>query len=751
MRVAGQSETRLDIADKVTGAARFTTDEVVPGMAHAALVRSTVAHGTLRGVDTSAALAAPGVICVVTMADFPDVDPFYGEWVRDQPFLARDRVRYIGEPIAGVVAETEEQAHAAAALVVPDIEPLTVMGTAAEAMDAAAIAIHPDRPSEDPDLPNVCYRSQFEYGDVDTALAEAAFVHEATYTFPAAYHYAMEPHACLANWGPDGLDMLSGTQQPFKVRGDLSRIFGVPMGRIRVRAPYVGGGYGSKGQSKYEPVTAALALVAKRPVRLVNSIAESFHTVSRHHAVIHMRTGVDKDGNLIARDTRIIYDTGGYADKGPRVSRKGAYRAAGPYRIANIRSVGISVYSNRVPAGAFRGFSTPQVVWAGESAIDEIAHHLGVDPLEYRRKHLKRRGEPFLGDDAPLDADLAEGVTLAASTLGWNEPAPAGRGRGVACGVKDGGGGAARSEAEVRLHPDGSVEVLAATSELGQGAQTVMGQIASEVLGCQMADVQVRLSDTAVTPFDRGTNASRSTIGVGAAVERAAAAVRQQLCDAAEEVLGTSEGLMLDGRDVVVGEHRQPLIELVGASRKLPPEELGAYSAVGVSGNPSGSGPLGAAAAFYEVGHSAAEVEVDPDTGRVHITRFVSAADVGFAINPSTCEGQDEGATVMGLGHTMMEELDFVDGELMNASLVDYRVPRVEDLPDEFHSILIENRDGPGPFGSKGAGEGGLLAVAPAVANAVADATGVRIRDLPLTPERVWRALRDQAQEGRDQ
>ncbi|MBK5222454.1 MAG: xanthine dehydrogenase family protein molybdopterin-binding subunit [Acidimicrobiia bacterium] len=741
MRVAGRSEVRLDIVDKVTGAARYASDAVVPGMAHAALVRSTVGHGVLRGVDTAVALAAPGVHCVVTMADFPDVDPFYGEWVRDQPFLARDRVRFIGEPVAGVVADTEEHAHAAAALVVPDIEPLPVLGSAVESLAAADLVIHPDRASEDPELPNVCYRSSFEYGDVDAALAEATYVHDATYTFPAVYHYAMEPHAVLATWSSDGLDVISGTQQPFKVRADLARIFNVPLGQVRVRAPYVGGAYGSKGQSKYEPVTAAMARAAGRPVRLVISIGDAFHTVSRHHATIRMRTGIGPDGGIVGRDTVITYDTGAYADKGPRVARKGAYRAAGPYRIPNIRSVGLSVYSNRVPAGAFRGFSTPQVVWAGESAIDEIARHLGVDPLGYRRQHLKRRGEPFLGDDSPLDADLAEGLGVTAEALGWGSSVPTGRGRGLAVGVKDGGGGAARSEAEVRLHPDGSVEVLAATSELGQGAKTVMGQIAAEVLGCQLADVQVRLSDTAVTPFDRGTNASRSTIGVGAAVERAAEGVRRQVCQAAEEVLGISEGLILDGSDIVVGEHRQPLMELVCASRKLPPEEIGAYSATGFSGNPTGSGPLGAAAAFYEVGYSAAEVEVDPETGQVRISRFVSAADVGFAINPAACEGQDEGATVMGIGHTLLEELEFVDGELVNGTLVDYRVPRTTDLPDDFRSILIQNRDGPGPFGSKGAGEGGLLAVAPAIANAIADATGVRIRELPLTPERVWRAI----------
>jgi CO/xanthine dehydrogenase Mo-binding subunit len=540
--------------------------------------------------------------------------------------------------------------------------------------------------------------------------------------------------------------MWSGTQQPFKVRADLARIFRVPISRVQVRVPYVGGGYGAKGQCKYEPVTAALARAARCPVRLVTSIEESFHTVTRHQAVITMRTGIDVHGTIIARDTRVVYDTGAYADKGPRVARKGAYRAAGPYSIPHTRSVGVAVYSNRVPAGAFRGFSTPQVVWAGESAIDEIALHLGQDPLEYRATRLTPRGKPFLGDDAPMDADLEQGLRMAADAIGWSEPRPAGRGRGVASGVKDGGGGAARSEAEVRLHRDGSVEVLAPTCELGQGARTVMAQLAAEGLGVDYDRVHVRLPDTATERFDPGTNASRSTVAVGSAVLEAAMRVHDELSAAVADQLGTNEPLRLEGGDVVAGDQRISLVTLMSAARGLAPDWLGSMSAVAAYDTSKGDGPLGHTSSFYEVGHAAAEVEVDRETGEIRITRYASVADVGIALNPSAVEGQDEGATVMGIGHTLFEELEFEGGELRNASLVDYRVPRTHDLPDEFHTILLENRDGPGPFGAKGAGEGGTLAVAPAVANAVADALGIRIRELPLTPERVWRAMR-QAEE----
>ena len=737
---------RKDIVDKVTGRAQYTSDLTVPGMVHAALVRSPVAHGVVRGMDASAALALPGVLYIATAQDFADLDMYYGESILDQPFLSVDRVRYIGEPIAGIVAETDDIARAAAQLVTFDIEPLPTLGDAATAMGGSTV-IHPEHPS-DAEFANVCSRSEFAYGDVDQALGRAAFVHEATYTFPAVYHYAMEPFACLATWTSDGLDMWSGTQQPHKVRADLARIFHVPLTMVRVRVPYVGGGYGSKGQSKYEPVTAALAKFAGRPVRLVTSIDEAFHTVTRHAATVEMKTGINIQGDIIARDTRIVYDTGAYADKGPRVARKGAYRASGPYSIPNTRAIGIAVYSNRVPGGAFRGFSTPQVIWAGESAIDEIARHLGEDPLEYRLKRLTPRGKPFLGDDAPMDADLAQGLRLAADSIGWGGEVKSSRGRGVASGVKDGGGGAARSEAEVHLHRDGSVEVIVSTIELGQGSHTVFAQIAADGLAAEYANVRVRMPDTLAQRFDPGTNASRSTISVGNAVYEAATRIYQDLCDTAEQVMGSSEELRLSGPEVVVGDgNRMLLVDVMSAARGLAPDWLGSMSAVGAHDTSKGDGPLGHTSAFYEVGHAAAEVEVDQETGEVRIVNYASVADVGFAINPESCEGQDEGGTVMGIGHTLFEELEFSNGEMLNSSLVDYRVPRTTDVPDRFHTILLENRDGPGPFGAKGAGEGGTLAVAPAVANAIADAIGVRIRELPLTPERVWRAIREAEQE----
>lgn len=735
---------RTDALEKVTGAAVYTTDIEVADMAHAVLVRSPAAHGVLRGIGVAAAERHPGVIATLAGAEIADLDPYFGEWVLDQPPLAIERVRFVGEPVLGIVAETERAAREAAELVELDIEPLPALTSIHDALAAVDTVIHPDRESADESLPNVCYRARFETGDVDAAMASAAHVHRAVYRFPRVSHYAMEPHACIAAWGPDGLDIWAGTQQPFKVRGDLARIFKLPQSRVRVRVPYVGGGYGGKGQSKYEPVTAALARKAGRPVRLVVGVEGSFQTVRRHAAVIEMATAVDEDGRLIARDTRILYDTGAYADKGPRVASKGAYRATGPYGIPNARAVALAVYTNTIPAGAFRGFSTPQVVWAGESAIDEVAYELGIDPAAFRRQQLAHRGDPFFANDTPLDADLRAGLNLATEALDWDgEPSP-GRGRGVAVGVKDGGGGTGTSQAAVRIHADGSIEVLTGTSELGQGARTVFSQLVAEELGTPLAAVSVRFADTDIAPFDRGTNASRSTVAVGSAVLDAARAARAEIAAAAEQAWGEATGLTLDGAgQVSAGEHRASLRALLAASRGVPEGEVAPIYAQGRHDIAASDTPLGSSTLFYEVGHGAAEVEVDEDTGEVRIVRYASVADVGRALNPVTVEGQDEGAAMMGVGHTLFEELEYDGGEPLNTNLFDYRLPRAEDVPEEFRTLLLELGDGPGPRGAKGAGEGGIIPVAPAVANAVFAATGARIRDLPMTSERVWRALRD--------
>lgn len=742
-------QAREDAIPKVTGAARYTSDLTIPGCLHAAIARSEIAHGELRAVDVREAQSVPGVVATLVGEELSHLDAVFGEWVLDQPPLATGRIRFHGEPIAAVVADSPRAAHLGALAVTADVVPIDASLDMAAALRDDALPVHPPGDAG----PNVCSRSDLEVGDVTAGLRAAAWVHEATYEFPAVFHYAMEPYTCLADWDGDLLDVQSATQEPFKVREQLARIFDLPLNRVRMRVAFIGGGFGGKAAPKYEPLVAALAMKVARPVKLVTDVRGSFLTVSRHAARITVITGMDAENCMIARDTHIDYDTGAYADKGPRVARKGAYRAAGPYRIANVRATARAIYTNKLPAGAFRGFSTPQVVWAAESAIDEIATHLGEDPLAFRLRHLKERGEPFLGDDTPLDADLAEGIGRAATDIGWAAAVGPDSGRGLAVGVKDGGGGVGRSEAVARLHLDGSVDIETSTVELGQGSRTVLRAIAAVELGIPPERVRVHHVDTSSTPYDVGTGASRSTVAVGSAVADACRQLRRRVLDlTAEHAPGTVE-LVLDGTDVVASmdvdgnraTQRFCLAEVVATHHGLSAAEVGPLMASGVHTVSGGSGLLGSATPFYEVSHGAAEVDVDRDTGEIAVTRYVSVADVGHAMNRITCEGQDEGAVVMGLGHTLSEELAFDgEGQLLNGALIEYRVPRAGDLPEGgVRTVLLENGDGPGPQGAKGAGEGGIIPVAPAIANAVAAATGVRLRVLPLTPERVWRTLRD--------
>ncbi|HWP34016.1 MAG TPA: xanthine dehydrogenase family protein molybdopterin-binding subunit, partial [Thermodesulfobacteriota bacterium] len=746
----GRSVPRLDAVAKVTGRAKYAGDLTLPGMAHVRVWRSPVPHGRLHRIETGAALAVPGVLAVLTAADLADLDPYYGPAFKDQPILAADRVRYAGEPVAAVIAETEAAAAWAVARLEVELEELPAVATIDAALADGAPVLHERlRPAGHfRDLAaltpvpekNLCQHSHYERGDVEAAFAAADVVVEGTYTLPAVYHYAMEPHTVLAQWEAEGITVWAATQHPFPVRKELAEIFGLPLARVRVVVPYLGGAYGSKCYTKLEPLAVAASRKVGRPVRLALAVEEACRTVVRHGARCWIRTAARRDGTLLAREAKIYFDTGAYADVGPRVVKKAGYRLPGPYRIPHLRVDAYAVYTNTVPAGAYRGYGTPQVTWAGESQLDELAERLGMDPVELRLKNLLRRGEPYAAGDRPIDGDLPGDLRALARAIGWEEAAPPGRARGVAVGFKDGGGTHTVSTALVRIHADGSVTLLAGSVEHGQGARTVLAQIAAEILELPVERIAVAPPDTAVTPFDQGTSASRSTTLMGLAVAAAARDAREQLVRAAAEVLGAPPGAVrYAGGILSAGGASLGIAEVVRRYFGLPGGELvgrGAYRPEVFEGT------LGGATTYWEIGMGAAEVSVDADTGLVRVHRYVSLADVGRAVNPRECEGQDEGGAMQALGHTLFEQLVQEEGQILNPTLADYRVPLFTDLPEAFSTVLVENGDGPGPFGLKGLGEGGTFAVAPAVANALARATGVRVRELPLTPERVWRALR---------
>ena len=740
MTTVGQPVPRIDAYDKVTGRAAYVGDLEIPGMVHGLILRSPWPHARVLSIDASEAEGLPGVLGVLTRDHLGGIDPYFGSVVRDRPIVAMDKVRYQGEPVAAVAARDLATAQEALELIRIEYEELPLVSDTEEALVPGSPALHET---------NLCAEHHYDWGDVEEGFAQSDRVFEDTFTFPMVYHYALEPHTSIGQYTNQGITVWSTAQHPFLVRGDLARMFGFSLHQVRIIVPYLGGGFGSKSYTKMEPLAVALSKVAGRPVRLALSVEEAFKTVRRHAARCTVKTGVKLDGTFVARECLIHLDTGAYADNGPLVANRAGERIAGPYRWPNLKVSSSAVYTNSTPAGSFRSIGAPQAAWASESQVDIIAADLGLDPLEIRLKNMLARGEEVRKGRRPLDGDPAAGLRSAAQAVAWSgkeEPGLAENdgtglvtGKGLGCNLS-GVGSSPTSTALVRMHVDGTLTVLVGTTELGQGSRSAMAQVVSQELTVPMGDVDVISSDTSMVPYDRSTGSSRSTTLMGLAVQDGAIEVKDQLLElAALHFESPVEELSIEEGQVV----RQGESISFGA---LIQEEFG-----GVAGELMGrgyvtprrhGGRLAQSPVFYEVGISAAEVELDQETGAIRIPHYVSVADVGKAINPQQCEGQDEGAAMQGLGHTLFEEMLYEDGQLLNPNLIDYKVPTFAELPDKLETILIENGDGPGPFGSKGLGEGGIVAAGPAVANAIFRATGVRIKELPLTPERVWRALR---------
>ena len=705
---------------------------------HVKLVTIGCARARLLAIGTEAAASQPGVVAVVTAADLPSPMPRFGPVFRDRPVLAVAETKYHGEPVAAVVAETEEAAAATASLVSVDYEELPAVLSVAAALDPASPLVQ-DPALRDGALARTNVADEWEFGWGDAARAEAEHVLEHTYRFPMVTHFAIEPHCFLAAPDEDGVKVWSAVQHPFVLQQVLSRLLELPLAKVRVVAPDPGGAFGGKQHAKYEPLLALLALRLRRPVRLELTLEETFQAVRRSAFEIRLRSGFASDGTVCFQDVECNGLLGAYADIGPRVVSKASYLACGPYRVPCARVKVRALLSHTPPATAFRGFGTPQVAWALESQMDEAARRLGIDRLQIRLKNLAGPGEAFVPGDKPADGNWPQVVRTAAAAIGWGSPLAPRRGRGIAVGVKASATTGA-SYAIVRLHVDGSATVLAATSDMGQGARTVLAQVAGEELGVPLEKVRVVMGDTAIVPFDLQTSASRSTVFMGTAVLAACRDIQARLQQMASENWGLPPGEVTASKGIVQLPHRKLSFSelLTEVFAGVPGEVIGVGSR---RGERVASHPLGGPPAFYEFNCTAVEVEVDEVTGEVLVVRHISVADVGRALNPAQAESQDEGAAIMGLGHTLMEHLVLDSrGRIVNLGALDYRIPSTKDVPLELRSLLVENGDGPGPYGSKGAGEGGLFGVAPAVAAAVAEVTGAVIRDLPLSPERIWRA-----------
>lgn len=754
----GSSRTRKDSEAKLRGQAMYAGDMEMPGMLIGKVLRSPVAHARIASIDASAAVAMHGVVAVLTGEDLRDLEhPYFGHAIRDRPVIAIERVRFHGEPVVAVAAEDEATADAALRSIIVEYDELPLVDTVEKAVAGDAPLLHDgpvvaglfhglgDMGERDG---NVCYRHQIRNGDAAAVGAGADIVVEGEYSFPAVYQYAMETHTTIAHWASDGVTLWANCQHPFLTQAEIADVFGLSTGDVRIVVPYLGGGFGSKSYTKMEPLTVALSRKAGRPVRVANRVDESMVTSRRHGMKAWMRTTARADGTLLTRQTRFWLDTGAYADNGPRVTATAADSAPGPYRWKAVEVEANCVYCTTAPSGSYRAFGATHMQWIGEAQIDEVARRTGVDRVALRSRSLVRKGEPVRPDGTgkPLDADLIGDVEQVADAIGWTEPRAPWRGRGVSVGLLAAGAHPV-SSASVRMTADGAVQVNVGTTEMGQGARTVMAQIAAQELGMSSDEVTVQGTDTRFTPYDRSTGASRSTTLAGKAVQNAAAAVAARLRETAGGVweVEPEEVELRDGAATGAGESMS-FPDVVAKRFGFRGGEIVETGEVRPTGGRTGSyaeGPV-----FWEVCIAAAEVEVDPETGVVEILRTATVADVGRAINPLLVERQDEGATMQGLGNAMFEEMIWADGLLINDNLLEYRIPRIKDLPGQMTSIIVENADGPGPYGAKGCGEGALAALPAAVVNALADA-GVPMNELPLTPERVWNRLQ-QIQQDRE-
>ena len=743
----GTNARRLGGRERVSGVQQFLADIPLQGMLHVKLVTLDAARARIVSIDATEAHALPGVVDIITAQDLPTPVPRFGPVYKDRPVLAVGETKYHGEPVAAVAAESKEAAELAVSLVRVEYETLP-------AVFSVAGALAPDAPLvQDPRLragdplgaTNILKERRYGWGDVD--FAKADLVVENSYSFPMVTHFAIEPHGFMALIEKDGLKIWSPVQHPFLLQRIMAELFDLPLTQVRVFAPDPGGGFGGKQNPKFEPLVTYLALRTGRPCRLVLSLEETFQAVRRAAAEIHVRSGFTKFGDIVFQDIKSDFLVGAYADIAERVMTKASYLSCGPYRTPNARIHARAVLSHTTPSTAFRGFGAPQITWAVESQMDAAARQLGLDGFNVRMRNLARKGDEIVRGETPADGNWPESLRRTADALGWNTPLAAGRGRGIAVGIKA-GATTGLSNSTVRLLADGSVIVYAGTSDMGQGARTIFAQLAADALGAPLEKVSVVMGDTSVVPFDLQTSASRSTVFMGTAIVRACEDIHEQLRELAADLFGCAEAevqvrsgvVSLPDRALSIGEFITGKLggwngELIGNGRMRKPI--------------APDHPLGGTPAFYEFNCTAFEIEVDTDTGEILIHKHVTVGDVGKALNPLQVEAQDEGAAIMGLGHTLMEQIILdSDGRISNLGALDYRIPTTKDVPVALEALSVENADGPGPYGSKGVAEGALLCTAPALAAALTQATGIVIRDLPLTPERVWRAIQDGS--GRD-
>ena len=757
-RIVGKSVKRQDAIEKVTGEGKYTGDYHLPGLLHGKIKRAEIAHARITRIDVSKALAYPGVKAVLTHHDVPKVlhygspHPRSASCTKDQ-YILEDRVRFWGEGVAAVAAVSEEIADEALDLIEVDYDPLPGVFDIDAAQAPDAPQIHEVGPGGNLVIPPV----QIARGDVAQGFAEADLVLEGWFQGGRPVPTYMEPNICTADWdGAGKLTFWTSTQTSFMVRGALAEVLGLPLNKVRVLVDHMGGGFGAKQDLfQHEFLCALLAKQCRRPVRMEFTRRETFIAGrSRHPYRMWLKQGFRKDGTLVARDMKIVYESGAYGSHSPGVTNVGTASATSLFRCPNVRLDGRAVYTNTPIAGAYRGYGVVQTYYGIDIQMDEAAHALGIDPAEMRLRNAVREGDiapsghPIIGRG--LEACISHGIQAfdwaGKRTASRSDPAnPAIRkGWGIGCemhgssaypGIKEQG------NATVKMNEDGSVTLLTGAAGLGTGAHTALAQIVAEELGVTFESVSVVHGDTDVVPWDIGAFASHTTYLVGTAAKTAAAELRQRVLARAAGLLQEDPAHleMVDGIITVRDKPGQSLTvqQAMGPSRGIPAEHLIA------SGSYMPTKSYSFAAHFVEVA-------VDTETGIVECRKVMPVHDVGRVIHPIAAQGQIEGGIQQGIGHTLTEDyiIDRSNDRSLNAGLVDYKMPLSMDMPDIDTVILEAAPDPGGPWGAKGVGEDPIIAIGPAIANAVFDAIGVRFRHYPITPEDVLDGLRRKAAGG---
>ena len=742
--VIGVSLPRVEGREKVTGGAGYSADLLLPGMIWGKILRSAEPHARLKRVDASKARQAPGVRAVLTGADMGGL--LTGSRQRDVPVLCTDRVRFIGDAIAAVAADDPEAAEEALDLIEVEYEPLPGVFDPVEALQPGAPLIHEvgapyqGRPEDLAAEPNLQSAARFGRGDVEQGFADSDRVFDHTFIAERVHQGYIEPRACAVQIDAAGtVHVWSSCKVPYRLRGLIAELFGLGRDQVVVERRAIGGDFGAKGEVGPEPIAYALAKATGRPVKIVRTYVEELQAgAPRHKAVIRVRTGVKNDGTILAREMQITMDGGAYGGLkyNPQLILPSVNRGLGPYKMAHSRIEARWAYTNNVPGGIARAPGQPQVVFAGESQMEIIARELGLDPIDFRLLNVVGDGDEWPVGSGRQGVMARRSLELARQASGWDTSPGPWRGRGVA--ISERGIGSGQSGLIVTLHTDGHVSALSGVPDIGCGAFTVLRQVLAEQLHLPLEMVSVFGGSTAEALPDSGTGGSKGTYSVSFAAFQAVPEINARLTELAAKRLECAADDLepsANAYHVKGSPDRQVLTaELVGEAAEEAGGTLEARSA--------GPGHDDRAQQMCSV-VCVAEVEVDPDTGHVRPVKITMVNDVGFAINPRLMEGQIEGAAIQGLGIALMEDLSAQEGRIGALHLGDYKLPVISDLP-ELVSVLVEGAPGPGPYAAKAVGELGVIPVAAAVANAVAEASGVRVSHLPVTAEKVRAGLASQ-------